>query len=227
MNTIRQICVVAFAFVAGDALASDPTIDVKVKNGVATLTAKTDAKVVVWLPTAGLVDVVDPELLKDSKTRVVTGKPGSYRVIAIAAPAADKPIWAETTVSFDGPDPGPGPGPGPVPPPVDDLPRRLREAYAAETAPGKRGQLINLSAIYSTMADHAEQDQAITTSRGLLEVLNKVKAGMLADGVLVEMRRILAAETAAAIGPPSNAPLDRVAAAAMFKRFVRSLPAPE
>ena len=107
------------------------------------------------------------------------------------------------------------------------MPRRLREAYAADASAGKRGQLINLSAIYATMAEHAEQDQSITTSKTLLDVLNKVKTGMLVDGVLMEMRRILSAEVCAALGPPSDGPLDRAAAVALFKRLVRSLPAPE
>lgn len=205
--------------------AADIAIDVKVANGVAVLTAKTDAKSVVWLPTPGLADAIPAELLKDSKTRVVAGKPGSYRVVAIAALAADKAAWAEATFSFDGPEPQPVPPPTPpAPPPVDTLAQRLRDAYAGDASPGKRGQLINLKAIYGTMADHAAKDAGITTSRKLLDVLTEVKAGMLADGILVEMRRILSAEILAAIGTPSDAPLDRQAAAALFTRLVRALP---
>jgi hypothetical protein len=204
--------------------AADITIESAVKGNIATLTAKTEAKNVVWIPVPGLDDVVRPELLIDGKTRVVSGKTGAYRVIAIGA-IGEKPIWAETVVTFGTPEP-PLPDPKPTPP-VDDLQRRLRDAYANDGSPGKRGQLVNLHGIYAAMADHAANDQSITTSRILLEVLTKVREGMLVDGVLIDMRRIIAAEIAATIGSPSDAPLDRERAAGLFKRIVSSLPRPE
>jgi hypothetical protein len=218
----------AFAF---PAFASDLTIESTVKDGVAIITSKTDATVVVWIPTAGLTDLVPVELLRDGKTRVVTGK-GKFTVYAVTAPEKDKPKWAEVTFTIGTPEPPPfippEPKPGPVPhPPAVDLASRLKTAYLLDTSPAKRGQLVNMIGIYSAMAEHVEKDPKINTPRVLLDVLTKVKDGMLADGVLIDMRRLVAAEIAATIGPPSDLPLDRAAATALFRRIVASLPRPE
>jgi hypothetical protein len=225
-----RLSAIALLLLASTAHAADLTIDAKVQNGVAILTAQTEAKTVVWIPVVGLTPLVPAELLKDSKTLIVAGKGGPFRVVAIAAPSADKPVYAEATFTFSTPEP-PAPYVPPVPPPppvpADELPRKLKDAYAADSSPGKRGQLINLTAIYSTMAEHAEKDASITTSRTLLDVLTKVKSGMLADGILLDLRRIVSAEIASTLGPPSDAPLDRARAFAMFQRIVRALPSPE
>lgn len=198
---------------------------------VVVLTAKTEGKVVQWLFKDDGLDWLPVEILKDSKTAVVnapaTAKPGKYRLIAVTA-IGDKPAWAERTITVVGSPPPPGPPPPlPVPPIPDVLPQKLREAYLADKSPGKRGQLVNLIGIYSAMADHAATDPSITTSLALLDVLNKVKAGMLVDGVLMDLRRLVSAEISATLGPPSNAPLDREKAAGMFRRIVKSLPTPE
>jgi hypothetical protein len=228
MRFILAILSAAFAYQAS---ASDLTIEAQVKDGVAVLAAKTDAAVVVWVPSPGLTDLVPVELLKDSKTRVVTGK-GKFTVIAITAPEKDKPKWAEVTFTIGTPEPPPfippEPKPGPVPhPPAVDLASRLKTAYLLDTSPAKRGQLVNMIGIYSAMAEHVEKDPKINTPRVLLDVLTKVKDGMLADGVLIDMRRMVAAEIAVSIGLPSDMPLDRPAATALFRRIVASLPRPE
>jgi hypothetical protein len=230
---IRYIgAALCLAALVGVSSASDLTIESTVKDGVAILTAKTDATVVVWIPTAGLTDLVPVELLRDGKTRVVTGK-GKFTVYAVTAPEKDKPKWAEVTFTIGTPEPPPiippvPPAPGPVPPPPPiDLAARLKASYLADTSPAKRGQLVNMIGIYSAMAEHVEKDPKINTPRVLLDVLTKVKEGMLADGVLIDMRRMVAAEIAVSIGLPSDMPLDRPAATALFRRIVASLPRPE
>jgi hypothetical protein len=224
------LCLAAFVGVSA-ASAADLTIESTVKDGVAIITAKTDAAVVVWIPTAGLTDLVPVDLLRDSKTRVVTGK-GRFTVYAVSAPEKDKPRWAEVTFTIGTPEPPPQPPPDdkpkPVPPPpAIDLAAKLKAAYLADTSPSKRGQLVNMIGIYSAMGDHVEKDPKINTPRVLLDVLTKVKDGMLADGVLIDMRRLVAGEIASTIGPPSDLPLDRPAATALFRRIVASLPRPE
>ena len=225
---IRAIASLALAALAAvNCQAADLTLEAKVTDKIALVTAKTEAKVVVWIPTAGLVDAIPVELLKDSRTRALTGKPGVYRVVAIAASVADKPEWSEVTFTIGTPEPEPAPKPGPVPPPppvVDNLPQRLKDAYDRDQSPTKLGQLVNLRFVYEAMAKHSESDPDINTSRKLLEVLSKVKAGMLPSDSLLELRRILSAETAAAFGAVSDAPLDRTVAAAHFRRILRSLP---
>lgn len=207
------------------AKGADLAIDAKVDGTVVVLTATTPSKEVVWLPTDGLKVIVPPAVLKDSKTLVVTGKPGAYRVIVIAAPAVDTPTWAEKIVVIEGPEPPPGPKP--PPPEPDALAFRLKAAYDADASPVKRGQLAHLTGIYASLIDHLEKDDGIKTTKKLAEVLATVKAGMLDSTSLLDFRRILDAELKAAFGVPNERPLDRERAANVFRRLVAAMPRPE
>jgi hypothetical protein len=194
--------------------------------------AQTGGKVVKWIPRDDGLDVFPAEFLKDSKTFAARAeKPGRYRVLALTA-LGDVPVYAETTLIFEGdapPPPPPGPKP-PIPPPpqppVDDLARRCKEAYDADDSPGKRGQLVNLIGIYSAMAAHVHDD-GIKTVRDLADVLAKVRAGMMQPGVLMDLRRLLDAELKSTLGAADSRPLDRDRAAALFQRIVAALPKPE
>lgn len=224
----KPLAAVALLLVASHAhAAGDIAIDAKVTGNVVVLAAKTDGKVVVWIIPESLTQPVPADAFRDSKTCVCQGKPGTYRVTAISA-VGDKPIFGDAlfTLVGDGP-PAPPPGPPIPPPPVDDLPLRLKALYAAETSPAKRGQLVNLVGIYQAMAEHAANDKSIVTSQELLDVLTKVKTGMLMDGVLLDLRRAITVEVAAVVGPPGPGAFDRDRVAAMFKRIVKSLPTPE
>lgn len=225
-----RLFAIAAVLLAAPAFAADITIDAKVTGNVVVLQAKTDGKVVVWIVPDGLAQPVPPDAFKDTKTCVIMGKPGTYKVTAISA-IADKPIFGDTTFKLSGDAPQPDIPPAPLP--VDDLPARLKAAYAAETSLAKRGQLVNIAAIYSAMAD-AALDKDIVTSQQLLDVLNRVKngdgdknKGMLLEGVLMELRRLITAEVAPCIGPAGPTPFDRAKVAACFKRIVKSLPTPE
>lgn len=205
--------------------AADLAIEASVDGAVVVLTAKTPAKEVAWIPTDGLKVIVPPAVLKDSKTLVVTGKPGAYRVIVVAAPAVDAPAWAEKIITIEGPEPPPGPKP-PEPQP-DALAARLKAAYEADASPAKRGQLTHLIGIYQSMIDHLQKDKAINSTKELASVLATVKAGMLDQVSLMEMRRILDAELKASFGMPDDRPLDQMRAVSVFQRLLAALPRPE
>ena len=205
--------------------AADLAIEANVDGAVVVLTAKTPAKEVAWIPTDGLKVIVPPAVLKDSKTLVVTGKPGAYRVIVVAAPAVDAPAWAEKIITIEGPEPPPGPKP-PEPQP-DAIAARLKAAYEADASPVKRGQLTHLVGIYQSMIDHLQKDNTIGTTKQLAAVLAAVRAGMLDSTSLIEMRRILDAELKASFGMPDDRPLDRMAAVVTFQRLLAAMPRPE
>ena len=226
---MRKFAACLFLLVPAALIAADIQVDAKVSGDVAILTAKTDGKTVVWRVPADLKQPVPADLLKDSKTLIVQGRPGTYTATAITA-LGDKPTFTDVTFTLAGIDPIPPVPipPAPVPPlPVDDLPRRLKDAYAADTSPAKRGQLVNLIGIFSAMAEHAEKDLTIQTTQQLFDILNKVKAGMLTDGVLMDLRRIASAELSACVGPPGATPFDRAKVSACFRRIAKSLPTPE
>lgn len=190
-----------------------------------TLTAKTEAKEVVWLLKDEGLQVLPPGLLKDSKTFCcIAPRPGKYRILAIAA-VADRPIWAEALVVVASPDPPVPPLP-PPPPVVDDLVKRLQAVYTADPSPAKRGQLVNLIGLYAAMADHAS-DPSITTTKALLDDLRKVAGELILPNVLTELRKVISAEIAVALGEPSDAArLDaatRAKAIDTFRKISKSL----
>lgn len=190
-----------------------------------TLTAKTEAKEVLWIPKDEGLQVLPSNLLKDSKTFCcIAAKPGKYRVLAIAA-LADRPVWSEAVLVVAGPDPGPPPVP-PPPPVVDDLVKRFQAAYATDPSAAKRGQLINLIGLYAAMTDHAG-DPSITTTKALLDDLRKVAGELVLPGVLTELRKVISAEIAAALGEPSESarldPATRTKAVDTFRKISKAL----
>lgn len=220
MRTIAILLVTA-----APVYAEGVSIEAKVAGNVAILTAKTEGPEVKWIAVGdGLSQVVPFELLKDTKTYVVSGKPGSYRIIAISA-SKDSPLWGEATFVLAGDDkPTPPPLP-PVPPPPDVLLAKLQSAYTADASVGKRGQLVNLIGLYSAAADYAADDK-VTTLKVLLENIRKVGGDLLQPNALVEVRRIISTEIVACIGPPGDTPLDaetRAKAAACFNRISKAL----
>lgn len=222
---VSAAAILLFSFVI--ASAADIAVESKISGDVAILTAKTEGKSVVWRVPAELKQPVPADLLKDSKTLIVQGRPGTYTATAISS-VGDKPTFTDVTFTLTGDVPGPlppgppNPLPNPPPAPVDDLAVKFRAAYAADASPGKKGQLVNLIAVYTTMAKGAE-DKTIISSADLLAMLGKVKEGMLADGVLMDLRRMVAVEIAAVIGPASPAAFDRARVKDVFTRVVKAL----
>jgi len=180
--------------------------------------AETPGKDVRWVLLDQGPNLLPPELLRDSKTAVVYClKPGTYRLLAYTA-KGDEPsepricrIIIGNQPSPPGPDPKP-PGPKPpVPPPVDPLLAKFRDAYAADKsdAAAKKQQVAALTGLYAAMAEHVQEDKTLaTTGEVLADLQRTAKAMVLRAEVLVELRKMIAAEISAALGTNPATALD-------------------
>lgn len=158
---------------------------------------------------------------------------GDYPVIGVGVQGG-KPVLARTIigVGIDPAPPNPTP-PAPVPPtpvppaPTSPLTVQLQAAYTAD--PGspvaKSGQKVLLQGLYEAMIDHAKAT-TIATTGALLADLQTVAGQMLAPKTLIDVRKIIAVEIAAAIGTDATAKLDpdlRPKAVDAFTRIAKSL----
>jgi hypothetical protein len=181
----------------------------------------------------------------DSKVQtVVACKPGKYRIECWSAIGGEPTAIYLVTVTVSGPDPEPipppplppVPPPGPDPPlpnpprpptpPVDPFQAKCQAACDADAAAAatKRGQLSLMIGLYQEMTKHS-QDATITTTGDLLSDYRKVAASMLSPTVLIELRKLIAAEVAATFGTESAA-LDaamRAKATALWDRLAKTL----
>lgn len=176
------------------------------------------------------------ELITAKQCIAVGVKPGRYRVECWTAVGSEPSAIVQTIVVISedaaGPPGPPGPTPGPSPPPAPAPPSnpltvKLQAAYNADSAPlaAKRGQLALLQGLYEAMAEHAK-DTKLATARELLSELQKAGGKMIAPGALPEVRQVIAAEIAAALGDNPHAKLDpdiRPKAVSCFGRIAQSL----
>ena len=98
--------------------------------------AKTDGKVVQWKAIDAGLNLFPVDLLRDTKTAVVTAaKAGRYRLIAVTAKGDELSPFAETLIVIgDAPQPPPVP-PGPNPPePPTPAPQGFRVIFVWETS---------------------------------------------------------------------------------------------
>lgn len=175
----------------------------------------------------------------DSKAQtVVACKPGKYRVECWSAVGGEPTAIYLVTVTVSGPDPEPIPPPPPGPdpplpnpphpptPPIDLFRAKCQAAYDVDAAAvaTKRGQLSLMVGLFQEMVKHS-QDSGITTTGDLLSDYRKVAASMLSPTVLIELRKLIAAEVAATFGTESAA-LDatmRAKATALWDRLAKTL----
>lgn len=118
------------------------------------VTAQTSLPQVKWLAVDPGLNLFPVELLKDSKTAVVTApKAGRYRLLAVAAKDSTPtdPVFVEVIVG-DAPAPGPTPPtPGPTPPaptPEDPFLKAVQAAYELERGDTKDGFRLHLIEVY-------------------------------------------------------------------------------
>lgn len=205
------------------------------------LEAKTKGEVVLWKALDPGIDFLDPVLApKDTRiTGVIADAPGTYRMLAVTS-VDNKPALCEFTVTFDGPrpvpvPPGPAPGPAPKPPaPTDALLKKLQAAYDSDTGTPavKRAQMELLVGLCEAMTVHARKDAVKTTAQLLADYKaaaygnpDKKEPGLILPNALVEVRKVIAAEALAALGP-EPAPLDgalRARAVDLYDRLALTL----
>lgn len=171
-------------------------------------------------PTASLRPIADGKFAAFAAVA-----PGQYRVVVTSA---DGPTRLKVVVP--GPPqplpPGPGPQPpSPPPAPIDPLVQKLTAAFALDTraAAAKESDRLDLVELYKQAAELAGKAEVLTTSQ-LVQRIQQASKALGVDG-LVDVRRAIAAEVAAALGT-DDAPLtadSRAKAAAVFGRIKTAL----
>lgn len=113
------VALALLAFAAGTATAQKLVLpkEVRAEEGnFALIAADTDYTKIVWVSMHPSLKVVPPDLLKDPRRTMLTGKRGTYTLMAYGAKGDTPSQPAYTTVVIGVPDPTPEPGPGPTPP---------------------------------------------------------------------------------------------------------------
>ena len=123
---MRRISVALILFLAATAQGQSLTLPAEVKGDPGTflsVPAATDGKAVRWVSLDAGLNLFPVELLKDSRTAVVSGPKGRYRLLAYTA-KGDVPSAPAICVVVIGESPPvpPKPDPDPVPPKPDSPP---------------------------------------------------------------------------------------------------------
>ncbi len=172
-------------------------------NDFIQIAADTNCNVVVWRVVDPGLKLFPTNLLRDTKTAVVTsGTPGRYRVWAVTALGGVPSEIAECVVVVGTPLP---PGPPPPPGPVSDLTKALQAAYALDGP--DQPSLTMLTNLYSGMAVSVQtpEIQAKTggtnagTSKWCKETI-EAPITNLGTTKLVNVRKAIAAEVSSKWG---------------------------
>jgi hypothetical protein len=146
----------------------------------------TDGKQVQWVVLDKGLNLFPVELLKDSKTCVVTTTiEGRYRVLAYTA-AGDNPSKPAITLVIIGSPPVPEPEPD-NPEEASKLSREIRSIYRALNEDDKQGKALKLAAIYKGLIASAK-DVSIETTGDLLQAAKVAANKVLAPNDLKEIR---------------------------------------
>jgi hypothetical protein len=198
--------------------------------------AETKGEVVHWRALDPGLEFIDGDFApRDPKmTGIITDVPGKYRVLAITSiPDKDgkcRPASCEFVVEFEGALPKP---PEPPPTPVDPLVKQLQAAYLLDpaTSDAKDAQKKALVGLYEAMALHVHSKDKdggflVKTAGDLKLDLENTARALLAPGVLVECRKVIAAEVAAVLPSNLTATLDdatRARAVTAFSKIARAM----
>jgi hypothetical protein len=213
-----------------------------------TITAETAGKRVRWRCASKSIRLIETDDLTTKKQVIVTAcRVGKYTLECWTSVNDEPtPIYSTMLVVAEPdtppqPDPTPPapPGPGPVPPtpptppvppppaPPSPLTAKLQAAYDSDKGETKvkQSQRTLLIGLYQQMAEHAK-DSKLTTAGELLSDLKTVADGMLVKTALIEARKVISAEIAAAIGTDQSARLDpslRQKAVNVFANIAKSM----
>lgn len=133
--------------------------------------ATTNGRFVKWQAVDPGLNLFPVELLKDTRTAVVTAiVPGDYRLLAYTAIADVPSDAAQCVISIRGPrppptptPPGPGPGPGPTPDPTPD------------PTPGPvQGKITRVLLLWETSAALTRQQVSVINSTAVRDRLDQV-----------------------------------------------------
>ena len=196
----RIVCLLWLALASSLGAVDPPGLPPEVKGqpgAFIQVPAMTDCPHVMWYsPDVGL-NVFPVQLLKDSKTAVVTAtSPGRYRLVAWVAKDSEPSSPAVCVVVVgDAPEPQP-PGPGPKPPepgPSDPLLAKLQDAYDASTDAKKAEHAATLAELYRQAATLA-RDEKIKTAGDLYAKIAAASGMLLPRDALRKLRGVVQVE---------------------------------
>ena len=184
----------------------------------------TDCKEVRWYAADRGLRLFPPDLLRDSRTAIVSSaSPGRYRLIAWTARADIPSLAAECLVVVGQPGPGPGPDPPPPPPPPPDpnqaLTESIRTALAAETEAAKVPNTQKLAALFQSAADQVRTSDKSTVYE-FYQALRAARATMMGEAIPL-VRRAVGNYLDGILPKTTDAPLDATARNNCADAFLR------
>ena len=154
--------------------------------------AETSGKMVRWIVLDNGLNLFPVELLKDSKTAVVSSaRPGRYRLLAVTA-AGDEPSEPQICTVIIGDAPAPTP-PGPPNPdnPADPLTKALQEAFNRDTTAEKAKHSKSLATVYKQSIQTIDQ---VMTAGQLFAAMRAASAVLVPADAVPELRKAIAEE---------------------------------
>jgi hypothetical protein len=182
--------------------------------------ATTQGKVVQWLSLDAGLAVFPVELLRDSKTAVVTApKAGRFRLVAYTAAGDEPSLPAFCTVIIGDAPPGPPPPP-PPPGPDDPLLPTLRAIYGADLSTTKQADVKALATIMRESAAVAD-DARLTTYRQVNDAVASVTMRAVPLPRLAPLREVVRGEFAKQFGEAGEQSLTPELRGKLKVQFVR------
>lgn len=189
------------------ALAADIKLPDKVSGNSGDyiyVTATTSGTVVKWHVIDAGLKLLPFNLLKDTKTAVVTASPGTYRLSAVTADDKGLSEIVETVVTVNGP--------------VDPVFVSLQAAYTANTDLQKDQQRKELSQLYRQIPSTSSTSKMKTVA-DLLSTMQTVRKGLMPDTALAAERKVIETYLNTALNLKPTATLDATTLAAISKEF--------
>lgn len=180
--------------------------------------ATTTGTVVRWYALDSGLNLFPVELLKDTKTAVVTGPAGTYRLLAYTSDKDGPSDPAVCVVVLGDPPPPPGP-----PPPTDPFTQALAAAYAKEADPGKAQQVAFLAAVYQGAGTLLTPNMTAGDLFGKLSTAIHAPAVGIPKGALPSVSKVIGDDLNAVLGTNATTAVDPAKAKAAFAKYAAAL----
>jgi len=187
--------------------------------------AETKGATVKWYVVDPGLNLFPVDLLKDTKTAVVTTtKEGTYRVLGYTSDASGPSDPAVCVVVVGAPVPPTPPTPPAPPTPTDPLAKAVQAAYDADPDPTKAKHFADYAALWRQASTQTVFDANIKDTESLLTVMIKARQVLMPDTALASIRKIVGAKLNETLATPMT--LDdatRAKVSATFKGIADSL----